>query len=118
VFQAWTEGEHLKEWFSAGGGWTTPFAESDPRPGGALRVGFAAPDGQGDFTLEGVYDEVTPPERLSYTMADGRKVVVVLTEADGGTELSLTLDLETTFSADFQRQGWSAILENLERHLN
>jgi uncharacterized protein YndB with AHSA1/START domain len=117
VFAACTAAEHLKEWYRASDDWTTPFAESDPRPGGALRVGFGSPDGRNDFVLEAVYDEIAPPERLSYTMADGRRVVMTFAEQDGGTFVSLTLDLESTFSEDMQRGGWSAMLANLERHL-
>ena len=37
VFECWLKPEHLVHWYSAGDGWTTPYAESDwrtdrPRP--------------------------------------------------------------------------------------
>ncbi|HLF70981.1 MAG TPA: DUF1801 domain-containing protein [Dehalococcoidia bacterium] len=46
VFKAWVEPEHLVRWYHASDDWTTPYAETDPRPGGAFRIGFASPDGK------------------------------------------------------------------------
>lgn len=40
VFRAWIEPEHILHWFYASEGWTTPFAETDPSPGGRFRIGF------------------------------------------------------------------------------
>lgn len=55
VFEAMTKPVHLVHWHHAGDGWTTPFAEADVRPGGAMRVGYASPDGKESFVLEGTY---------------------------------------------------------------
>ena len=118
VFRAWLEPAHIQRWYSAGNGWTTPFAESDPRPGGAFAIGFGSPDGQHSFTFSGVYDVVLAPKRLAFTMADGRPASVDLTEELGGkTRIAVTLGLESTHSAEQQREGWTAIVDNLARHL-
>jgi uncharacterized protein YndB with AHSA1/START domain len=118
VFQAWIEPRHIVHWYHATEGWSTPFAESDPRKGGALRIGFQSPDRKNDFVLEGKYDEVEAPRSLAFTMADGRPVRVTLTERDGKTQLALDLTLETTYSEEQQRQGWSAMVDNLARYLD
>jgi uncharacterized protein YndB with AHSA1/START domain len=117
VFSAWIDPAHIVHWFYASEGWTTPFAETDPRAGGAFRIGFASPDGKGDFTFEGAYDEVVAPERLVFTIGDGRPVVVTLAEHEGKTRLDLVLTLESTHSAEQQREGWTAMLVHLGEYL-
>jgi uncharacterized protein YndB with AHSA1/START domain len=117
VFRAWIEPKHIVHWFYASEGWTTPFAETDIRPGGAFRIGFASPDGKNDFVFEGAYDEITPPERLVFTIGDGRPIVVAFTEENGKTKLSLELALESTHSEEQQRQGWGAMLDHLAEYL-
>src|SRR5580700_6166563 len=67
VFECWLKPEHLLHWYSAGDGWTTPYAESDPKTGGRFKIGFAAPAGpdgksQGSFDFTGTYTEVKTPE--------------------------------------------------------
>jgi uncharacterized protein YndB with AHSA1/START domain len=118
AFRAWIDPVHIVRWFYASEGWTTPFAETDPRAGGAFRIGFASPDGKGDFTFEGVYDEVVAPERLVFTIGDGRPVVVTLVEHGGKTKLDLVLALEDTYSEEQQREGWTAMLVHLGEYLS
>ena len=56
VFNAWIEPAQIVRWFHASKDWTTPFAETDPRPGGTLRIGFSSPDGANDFVFERIYN--------------------------------------------------------------
>jgi len=107
VFEAMTEPEHLVHWHHAGDGWTTPFAEADLRPGGALRIGYASPDGKESFVLEGAYREVVAPQRLVYEMTDGRSVITTLEDSGGKTKVTIELTLETENPEEMQRQGWS-----------
>jgi uncharacterized protein YndB with AHSA1/START domain len=65
VFDAWTKGEHLKNWY-APTGFTVPEVESDPTDGGIYRLAMRSPDGQ-DFWTQGTYREVVPPERFVLT---------------------------------------------------
>ena len=117
IFKAWLEPEHLVHWFYATEGWKTPFAETDPKPGGAFRIGFQSPDGKNDFVFAGVYREVQTPEKLVFVIGDGRPVTVLLVEDGGKTKLSLTLALETTFSEAQQREGWTAMIVHLAEYL-
>ena len=122
VFECWTKPEHLLHWYSAGGGWTTPHARTDPRQGGRFNIGFAGPDGKSGFDFTGTYDEVTPPGpgkngRIAFTIYDGRRVIVDFAGQGGKTLITLILTLETTHSEEQQRHGWSAMLENLNTYL-
>ncbi|HVZ12948.1 MAG TPA: SRPBCC domain-containing protein [Bauldia sp.] len=118
VFEAWTDPKHLVHWYSAGGGWTTPFADVDLRVGGEFRVGFADPDGKHDFVFWGHYDEIEPPSRLVATMGDGRPMSVTLTEiGKNRTHLRLEFGAEGTNSIEQQRHGWTAMVVNLEQYL-
>jgi uncharacterized protein YndB with AHSA1/START domain len=122
VFECWLKPEHLIHWYSAGGGWTTPYAESDGRTNGRFKIGFAPPDGKGGFDFTGVYNEVTPPApgragRIVFTIDDGRPVTVDFADQGGKTLVSLTLTLEGTHSEEQQRHGWTAMIENLGTYL-
>lgn len=117
VFEAMTKPEHLVHWHHAGEGWTTPFAEADARPGGALRIGYASPDGKESFVLEGTYREVVAPERIVYEMSDGRSVITTLEDSGAKTTVTIELGLETEYPEEMQRQGWSEHLDNLAAHL-
>lgn len=117
VFDVLTRQEHLVNWHHAGEGWTTPFAETDVRPGGKLRIGYASPDGKESFTLEGTYREVRAPERFVYVMSDGRAVTTTLEGAGPKTKVTIELTLETEYHEDLQRQGWTEHLDNLQRYL-
>lgn len=89
VFDAWTDADHLARWWGPEG-FSLSSAESDPRPGGTLRLVMRGDDGI-DLPMNGVYLEVVVPERL-----------VVKTTALGTDGRPV---LEGTFSATFTDQG-------------
>jgi uncharacterized protein YndB with AHSA1/START domain len=117
VFDCWLKPEHLVHWYSAGDGWSTPYAESDGCTGGRFKIGFAGPDGKVAFDFTGTYDEVTAPERIAFTADDGRPMRVEFSDQGGKTLVTLTLTLEPTHSEEQQRHGWTAMLANLETYL-
>ena len=59
VYAAWTEPEHLKQWWGPEG-FVSPSAEIDLRVGGRYRAGMRAPDGT-EMAVVGEYTEITPP---------------------------------------------------------
>src|ERR1700749_60956 len=79
VWDYWTGPEHITRWNNASDDWHTPFAENDLRPGGRFLSRMEAKDGSFGFDFRGIYDTVTPKERLEYTLGDGRKVTVAFT---------------------------------------
>lgn len=117
VFDCFMQPEHLVNWFHADGGWYTPFANIDARPGGELAIGFSSADNSMQFTLGGKFDVIEEPSYISYTMGDGRPVYITLDEVDGGTKVTLEFGLETMNTEEMQRHGWGQILKNLELHL-
>lgn len=76
VFRAWTQPEHFARWFGPTDS-TMPFLRMDARPGGVLHFQHRLAD-HPDVWVNGVFDEVTPPEHLSFTCwfsnPDGERV--------------------------------------------
>jgi uncharacterized protein YndB with AHSA1/START domain len=65
VFEAWTKPEHVRHWW----GWRTSTmitCEADVRPGGSWRYVTREENGM-EVPFTGVYQEVTPPERVVHT---------------------------------------------------
>ena len=62
VFKAWTQAEHIAQWWGPKG-FTTRVIEMDLRPGGQLRYVMIAPDGT-EYPGKGVFREIVPPERI------------------------------------------------------
>ena len=67
VWKAWTEPEHLKEWFVPKP-WTISEVELDLRPGGIFKTVMRSPEGE-EFGNPGCYLEVVEGERLVFTDA-------------------------------------------------
>src|SRR5260370_37904834 len=72
VFQAWTESEHMANWFGPRG-FKSTVLKNELRPGGAYRIHMLGPDG--DHSSQGVYREIVPPERppIGACLADARR---------------------------------------------
>jgi uncharacterized protein YndB with AHSA1/START domain len=89
VFAAYTDPEHLKNWWGPRY-LTLTVDEIDVRPGGRYRFVHTAPDG-GEHAFHGEYREVDPPRRLVTTfvyegMPDDEAVETMEFQAvDGGT---------------------------------
>ena len=116
VWKAYTDPKQIVKWMFAKD-WETPFAETDVRPGGAVRIGMRPADhSEEGFTFEGVYREVVRPERIVLVTADGRVMTTTFEEVLGGGT-RLTLSLEMAEAEEQERTGWSQILENLGRHV-
>ena len=124
VYAAWTEPEHLKQWWGPEGV-TAPVVEIDLRLGGRYRTCMRTLEG--DRWVGGVYTEVTPPERLVFTWkweddhaADSPDTLVTVEFRDLGdmTEVSLTHErFGSAESRDLHRHGWSSSLDCLEQAL-
>ena len=85
VFKAWTDPKLLMQWWGPRG-FSTPVAELDVQPGGALNIVMEDTDGlieKGSrYPMDGVFQEVVEPERLVYTsnaVMDGKPVLETLT---------------------------------------
>ena len=97
VFEAWTQPEHVRHWW----GWrssTMIVCEADVRPGGSWRYVTREENGM-EVPFTGVYQEVTPPERVVHTeiydvepfnAGDPAVSTVTFSEQDGRTTVTVT----------------------------
>jgi uncharacterized protein YndB with AHSA1/START domain len=125
VYAAWTEPEQMRRW-AGPEGFSVPEMEQDPRVGGTYRMTMQQPDGE-RIAVYGVFREIKPPERISYTWrweedtpeAETETLVTVeFHERGDETELVLTHD---QFVGEESRAGheggWNSALDKLGRFL-
>lgn len=118
VFDAFVTPADLLHWHRASEDWTTPHAETDPRVGGRFNIGFGDPTGEHSFDFTGEYTEVDRPNRLAFTIDDGRRSIIEFADAGNGkTLVTWSFEPENVFPAEMQRDGWAAQLANLEKYL-
>lgn len=116
AWEYWNKPEHITNWCQASDDWHAPYAENDLRTGGKFKTTMAAKDGSTSFDFEGTYDHVEEPNRIEYTMSDGRKVSVFFTGEGGSTKVTETFDPESLHSREMQQAGWQAILDNFKKY--
>lgn len=67
VFEAWTEPEHVKKWWSPSETTTCTLCEIDLRVGGRYRLDMHDAADQSTCKVNGQFREISPPNRLVYT---------------------------------------------------
>ncbi len=121
VFRAWTDPIELAKWWGPKG-MTVPLCELDARPGGAIHTVMRSADGE-NYTMKGVYREITPPERIVLTWCweegdmAGVETLVTVEFHDRGesTELVLTHEgFPSEAQCEGHTQGWSSSFECLD----
>jgi uncharacterized protein YndB with AHSA1/START domain len=129
VFKAWTDADRLRRWWGPHGS-TVLECETDPHPGGVIRVRTRMPDGT-VYHNPGVFEEVVPPELLVFSMdaeeEDGSVMLagvttLTFTEQAGKTTLTMTTRLtrstgDITKHAIGMQDGWNQAFEHLAREL-
>jgi uncharacterized protein YndB with AHSA1/START domain len=124
VFQAWTEPEHIAQWWGPRG-FTNPVCQWDPRPGKKIYVVMRAPNGT-DYPMGGEFREIWPPERLVFTSGalDEKKKLLfeflhtaTFAERNGKTKLTLrSRVIRTSAGAGRYIGGFEAgMTQSLER---
>jgi len=126
VFEAWTNPKHVPHWMTGPEGWTMPVCEIDLRPGGAWHFVWRQPDGT-EMEMRGVYQEVTPPERLVNTESWGSDWpdtlnTLVLSEKEGKTTMTSTVLYPSKAARDAalgtgMKDGWAASNDRLDEYL-
>lgn len=116
AWTVWTEPAHITQWNAASPDWHTPRATNDLRTGGSFLARMEARDGSSGFDFAGVYTDVKPYRSIAYTMEDGRTVTVRFSAQGKETKVTETFDPETENSAELQRDGWQAILDNYKQY--
>jgi len=124
VYAAWTTPDIMKT-FIAPEGVGMGAVTTDLRVGGAYSIEMLQPDGS--WFVRGTYTELHPYDRIAFTwawdeddVADVLETHVALDLIAHGeqTELVLThTNLRDEASRDSHAQGWSSIIDNLEKTL-
>jgi uncharacterized protein YndB with AHSA1/START domain len=92
VFAAFSDREHIGEWWGPDG-FTTTISRMEFKPGGAWQFIMHGPDGR-DYDNRVTYDEIVPPERLAFHhTGEGEAVhhytVITLEDLGGKTKVTL-----------------------------
>jgi uncharacterized protein YndB with AHSA1/START domain len=125
VFDAWTDPEHMAQWWGPRG-YSVPACELDPRPGGVLSLVMRDSDGN-DSRVHGTYREVVRPERLVFTAIvpgpDGETLVetlqtITLMEQEGRTHLTVRARVDrlapgASWMIEGMDDGWGQSLDRL-----
>jgi uncharacterized protein YndB with AHSA1/START domain len=127
VWDALWNPEHIVHWgFADEATWHCPWAKGEePQVGGIFTTRMEARDGSFGFDLTAKYTEVTPMKSMSYTLGEmkeyfldaGRVVDVTLEKTPEGVRVTEVFDAEDIHPAEMQIAGWTAILENLKKHV-
>lgn len=67
AFEAWTEPEHVKKWWSPNKTTTCTLCEIDLRVGGHYRLEMHDTADESTCKVHGQFQEISPPDRLIYT---------------------------------------------------
>jgi uncharacterized protein YndB with AHSA1/START domain len=100
VWDAWTQPQHVAQWWGPNG-FTNTILEMSVKPGGVWRLTMHGPDGT-DYPNKIVYREVVRPEKLVYDHTDDVEepgthfhVTVTFEEHGHGTRLTMRMEFET-----------------------
>ena len=126
VYKAWTDPKQLARWFPPEG-FSAPVCELDVRVGGAMRLDMKGPEGEPFngrlFPGRGVYREVVPNKRLTFTFTpemDGKAMPSVLMTVEfegqaGKTKLTIQQTLDTV--ADYEEMVKTGMREGIAESL-
>ncbi len=117
IWTLWNQPEHVKHWYNASDDWHTPQATNNLISGGCFNYRMEAQDGSFGFDFVGIYDEVVPNEKISYTLGDGRQANIIFTDEGDTVRITETFDAEHENSIELQKTGWQAILNNFKKYV-
>jgi len=127
VFQAWTDPDQLKKWFAVSEGFKTPIAEVDLQVGSPYRIGMQPPGGDAVLIAGGVYQQISPPEKLVFTWRwetpdpNEPETLVTVEFYEQGDDTEVVLKHELFISVEQRNRhgdGWLGCLEQLDCFIN
>jgi uncharacterized protein YndB with AHSA1/START domain len=123
VFKAWTDPDHLMQWWGPKG-FTNTFEEFDLRPGGNWRFVMHGPDGV-DYKNHSVFVEVVRPERIVFDHVSGPQFQVTATFAEQAGRTMLTFrmlfksaaqcEIVKTYAVEANEQNFDRLEVELEK---
>lgn len=126
VWKAWTDPEHVAQWWGPHG-MKTRVDELDLRVGGGWRYVMLGPDGS-EYPQSGTFREIVPPEKIvtSAVFEVGgdvpQKVVLTWRFEDLGDKTKLTMRQTSADELGQEEQmgivaGWNSNFDCLDEHL-
>ena len=116
VWDAYVAPEAINEWNFASDDWQCRDAKVDLRVGGAFSSRMEAKDGSVGFDFEGSYTNIIENQLIEYSFWD-RSVTVRFDQAGDYTSVTVKFDPEDENSAEDQKTGWQAILNNFAKYV-
>lgn len=117
VWKQWNDLVDISKWAHASDDWAAEAKQNDLRPGGRFATRMFAKDGSAEFEFGGTYDVVEEPNRIEYTMDDGRRVITDFTVDGEGVKVVQQFDPETENPEEMQREGWQSILNSFKQYV-
>jgi uncharacterized protein YndB with AHSA1/START domain len=117
VWEYFTNPKHVMNWNYAGDDWHCPKAENNLEVGKSFTYTMAAKNGEMSFDFTGIYTEIEPFSKISYVLADDRKIHITFHETEEGIEIIEKFDPETENSKELQQTGWQMILNNFKKYI-
>ena len=116
-WDAWVTPENIKQWNFALDDWTCPSARIDLSVGGKFSYRMEARGGSIGFDFEGAFTRIERYRLIEYELGDQRRVSIEYSETESGVRLVERFEAEDENSAEQQRDGWQAILNNFKKHV-
>lgn len=117
VWDAFTQPDHITQWYFASPDWHAPYANHDVRVGGSFVTRMESKDGANGFDFEGTFTLINPMQQLDYVLSDGRSVSVLFQLEKSMVRLIQTFQMEQLHSRELQQEGWQSILNQLKRYI-
>lgn len=125
VWEAWTQSEHIAQWWGPKGMETKVIAH-DFRIGGAWKYAMTMPDGN-EFIADGIYSDIVELEKIFSSanfkpMTEGVEIQSLFEEAGDKTNFTFNCVHATEEYCRQQEQmgfynGWGSVFERLDEYL-
>ena len=116
VWDAYVSPEAINQWNFASDDWQCRDARVDLRVGGTFSSRMEAKDGSVGFDFEGSYTNIIEHQLIEYSFWD-RSVTVRFEQIGDYTSVTVKFDPEDENSAEDQKNGWQAILNNFAKYV-
>ena len=116
AWDAYVSPDAINQWNFASDDWQCRDARVDLRVGGSFSSHMEAKDGSFGFDFEGTYTNIIEHELIEYSFGD-RLAKVMFEGNDENSTVTVEFDAEDENSADMQREGWQAILNNYAKYV-
>lgn len=117
VWKTWVSPEDIVQWNHASAEWICPNAKVELKQGGGFNYRMEAKDGSMGFDFTGEFTAIETNKKIQFVLEDGRQGSTTFAETASGIKVEQSFDAEDEHSAEQQKQGWQAILNNFKQYV-